>query len=77
MTTYVETKRGEIVTIGNGVLVCENVKENWDTITEWLLAQDKDFKATVVLSFGDIHVAFDDSVPTHMMDSLLEAFNYQ
>lgn len=77
MQTLTQTASGEIVENINGTLQCENKKENWLTIADWLLAQDDDFKADVLLRGKNILVEFSASVPTYYLESLLEAFEYQ
>lgn len=75
--SYTQTTSGELVEIINGTFQCENKKENWLTIADWLLAQGDDFKADVLLRGKRILVEFAASVPVFYLESLLEHFDYQ
>lgn len=79
MNNIVETSSGEIVEIINGVLVCQNVKRNWITISEWFLTESEswDLKCEIRVEDTNLFVEFPESVPTHKIGSLLESFNYQ
>lgn len=75
--SYTQTTTGELIEIINGTLYCTNTKENWLTIADWLLTQDDNFKADVLLRGEKILVEFAASVPTFYLESLLEHFEYQ
>jgi hypothetical protein len=77
MKTYTETNFGELVAISNGVLSCQNLQRNWDTIGEWMTQHDEDFKATIKVDGSLIMVELPDSTPVPTIGSLLEAFEYQ
>lgn len=77
MKTLVITNSKDFVEIINGVLTCVNKRENLETIADWIGAQDSSFEATVIISGGRVSVEFPDTIPTHMMESLLEHFEYQ
>jgi hypothetical protein len=76
MKTYAETKCGEIVEVINGTLVCNNTKENWMTICDWLMAQDDTFTGYIIVNGRRLMVDFPKTYPTHVMGSLLEHFEH-
>jgi hypothetical protein len=79
MTTYVITESSEMVVISNGVLSCQNLLRNWQTIGEWMEAEwyNTDFKASIKVDSGTIYVELPDETQVATLGSLLEAFEYQ
>lgn len=81
MKNMVETRAGDIVEIiNNGTLICSNSELNWKTIEDWFMT---DAETSITLRLVNtpygirLGVDMDESVPTHKMGSLLEAFEYQ
>lgn len=77
----VETNSGEIVEIIGGCLNCLYLERNWKTIYEWM-SNELILGVSIKTYIGEldavyINVSFPESVPTHKMESLLEAFTYQ
>ena len=78
MENQVQTQRGEIVEILNGVLVCRHDKKNLDTITDWMHQQDwYDFKCELRVEDTNIFFEMPDTYPTKHILSLLEHFEHQ
>lgn len=76
MENRVQTSSGEIVEIINGTLHCQNKPANLQTIHEWF-CEESEVKGTIVIEGHHITIDFDELVPTHKMESLLEHFTYQ